>query len=486
MVVLAVHPLLARRVRAREHGVDRVLEARARELGVWLGRLLGRQVVHRGAVGEELRRRVDDRLPLAVLAGERTDVVALRDLADDRAAEVEAVRYLTDGVDVAGRDLVTHALLGLREQNLEGVHVRLALVDGVEVDAGAEPALGDHLGGGAAEARSTEVAGREDEVAVDQRLAGLDEQLLGVGVADLDRRPVLGLGVLGEVLAGEARAAEAVPAGRVPDEHQLVPRLLRGGGDEAVLGEAAHAGDVHERVPLVALVELRRAGDRRDADGVPVVPDALHDAIEEVPGVLAVEAPEVQGVSERDGVRPHRQGVPDDAADPGRGAVVGVDVARVVVALHAERQQLVGSRDANDGGVVARPDDHVLALAVERGQQRARRAVRAVFAPEVLEQRGLRRRRVAAEFVRDQFSVRVGEWHSSSWFSPGRLVVSMRTFVAIRRVGSVPRRFSPHLCNLGACCRSNSTRTPSSPTTAGTPSRCCWSRRRRWGSTRSR
>jgi len=82
-----------------------------------------------------------------------------------------------DARHVLRRDLVAHPLLALGEQDLHRVHVRLALVDAVEVESGAEPALRDEFGGGAAEARRAEVAGRQDQVLVDQRLVALDQPL---------------------------------------------------------------------------------------------------------------------------------------------------------------------------------------------------------------------------------------------------------------------------------------------------------------------
>ncbi len=69
-------------------------------------------------------------------------------------------------------------------------------MDPIEFDVGTEIGLGDHLAGRAAETGGTEVAGRFDQVLVDELLVGLDQQLLRVGVPDLNGGAVLGLGVL--------------------------------------------------------------------------------------------------------------------------------------------------------------------------------------------------------------------------------------------------------------------------------------------------
>ena len=74
-------------------------------------------------------------------------------------------------------------------------------MDAVEFDGRAEPALCDEFRRCATESGRAEVPGRQDEVLVQQRLVAFDEELLAVGVPDLDGGPVLGLGVRREVLA---------------------------------------------------------------------------------------------------------------------------------------------------------------------------------------------------------------------------------------------------------------------------------------------
>jgi hypothetical protein len=403
----------------------REVGSRGGKVGLRWGRLRTVEVVRRRAVREVLGGDVDDRPSL-----ETADVVPLGHLADDRTAEVEPRGEFADAVDVLGCDLVAHPLLGLGEQDLQGTHVRLALVDAVEVDAGAVAALGDEFGGGAAETGRAEVAGRPDQVLVEQRLVALDQTLLGVGVADLHRRTVLRLGVLGEVLGGEGGATEPVPSRGVADEDEPVAGLLCLRGDEAVGRKQADAGDVDERVPLVPLVEGDAPADRRDADAVAVVADPLDDPVQEVAGVFPVELAEVQRVEQGDRVRAHRERVTDDAADAGRGAVERVDVRRVVVALDAQRDVvLVGAGERDDGGVVARADDDVLPLGVERAQQWTRGTVRAVLAPEVLEQGGLLGHGVASQFRSNPVAVRIGESHPLVWSDPAEKCLSMCTSV---------------------------------------------------------
>ena len=65
-----------------------------------------------------------------------------------------------------------------------------------------------------------------------------------------------------------------------------------------------------------------------------------------------IRAAETQRVHVSDRTRAHREDVAQDAADPGRRALIGLDVAGVVVALHLE-----------DGGLAITDVDHARVLA---------------------------------------------------------------------------------------------------------------------------
>ena len=173
--------------------------------------------------------------------------------------------------------------------------------------------------------------------------------------------------------------------------------------------EQADGHHVDERVALVARVEDELAADRRHADAVAVAADAAHDAVDEVPRPRVRRVAEPQRVEDRDRPGAHREDVAQDAADAGRGALVRLDRARVVVRLDLERdRQAVADRD--DAGVLARPRDDALAGRRKRAQQRPRALVRAVLAPHHAEHRELEVVRVAAaEAVADGLELVVGQ-----------------------------------------------------------------------------
>ena len=66
---------------------------------------------------------------------------------------------------------------------------------------------------------------------------------------------------------------------------------------------------------------------------------------------------EAQRVQVGDRPRAHGEDVAQDSADAGRRALVGLDVAGVVVALHLEDGGLAVA-DVDDAGILARAADH--------------------------------------------------------------------------------------------------------------------------------
>jgi hypothetical protein len=98
-----------------------------------------------------------------------------------------------------------------------------------------------------------------------------------------------------------------------------------------------------------------------------------------------VDRAEAQLVHDGDRARAHRDDVADDAADAGRGALEGLDVARVVVRLDLEGDG-PALADVDDAGVLAHADHEALFhlvgdLLAEAAQVDLRRLVGAVLAP---------------------------------------------------------------------------------------------------------
>jgi hypothetical protein len=113
-------------------------------------------------------------------------------------------------------------------------------------------------------------------------------------------------------------------------------------------------------LPTYVASKTGLAADVRQAEAVAVAADAGHDPGQHAVGVVGVERTEAQRVHHRHRPRAHREDVADDAADPGRPHLVGLDVRRVVVRLDLERDG-VPVTDVDDAGVLADADHQVAA-----------------------------------------------------------------------------------------------------------------------------
>ena len=122
---------------------------------------------------------------------------------------------------------------------------------------------------------------------------------------------------------------------------------------------ASHEADGHgidQDVVVVAGVEIGFAADGRHAHAIAVVADAGDDPGDEMAGLGMVRRAEAQRVHVGDGPRAHGEHVAHNAADAGRGPLIGLDVGRMVVALHLEHGRLAVA-EIDDAGILAWPLD---------------------------------------------------------------------------------------------------------------------------------
>ena len=109
---------------------------------------------------------------------------------------------------------------------------------------------------------------------------------------------------------------------------------------------------------------------------------------------------EAQRVQVGDRPRAHGEDVAQDAADAGRRALIGLDVARVVVALHLEDRRLAVA-DVDHAGILARAADHPGRLGRQLLQVDARAFVGAMLGPHDREDAELDQVGLAAQRVED-------------------------------------------------------------------------------------
>ncbi len=93
---------------------------------------------------------------------------------------------------------------------------------------------------------------------------------------------------------------------------------------------------VDQNVAVIARMEIALAADRRHADAIAIAADAGDDARDEMPGLGMIGRAEAQRVEIGDRPRAHGEDVAQDAADAGRGALIGLDEGWMVVGFHLE------------------------------------------------------------------------------------------------------------------------------------------------------
>ena len=290
-------------------------------------------------------------------------------LGEDGAGHVHAVRAEDH----------EHALLRFGEHHLVGRHGGFALGHGVQLQADADAALAGHLHAAAGQPGGAHVLDGDDGVGGHQLEAGLDEEFLDEGVADLDGGALL-LGVRAELGRGHGGAVDAVAAGLGAHVDDGVADAGGGAEEDAVGGGDADGHGVDERVAVVGRVEVDLAADGGDADAVAVAADAADDAVDDALRAGVVGVAEAQRVEVGDGAGAHGEDVPQDAADAGGRTLVGLDEARVVVGFHLEDGGQVVA-DGDDAGVLARAVDDPGGLGGERAEVDSARFVGAVLGP---------------------------------------------------------------------------------------------------------
>ena len=354
VVVLLPDPLLGGDARVGEEGFESGERVGFRHGGEveGLGSFFRRGFagVERGFVGELARGDFDG--DIVAFANAHHAVVI--DHTDMGVGEIPFFKDGADFVFLTFFDDDEHAFLGLGEQDFVGGHAGLAFRHEVDIDFHACAATAGGFAGRAGEAGGAHVLDACDTAAGEEFEAGFEEEFFAEGVADLHGGAVF-LGFLGEFAGSEGGASEAVTACFRTNIENGIAHALGGSAGDLLVLEDAEAEDIDERISRVAVVEIDLAADGRDADAISVVGDAIDHACEEAAvgcrllGVTANVA-EAEGIHREHRAGAHGENVANDAANACGRALEGLDGARVVVALHLERNGPTVA-DVDDAGI---------------------------------------------------------------------------------------------------------------------------------------
>src|SRR5438874_3917037 len=239
----------------------------------------------------------------------------------------------------------------------------------------------------------------DQAVRLEQLQAGLEQELLHERVPDLHRR-ALALALLVELRARHGGAVDAVAAGARADVDHGVPCSARRAAEDAIRLEQPERERVHQAVAVERCVEGDLARDRGNADAVAVPGDPGHHSLEQPRGPRMRRIAESQRVHRGDRPRAHGEHVAQDAAHSRCGALIRLDVARMVVALHLEGDGQAAT-DVDHTGVLAGTLQYPRTLCREVPEQAPARLVRAMLAPHGGKDAQLHDVRVAPEHLAD-------------------------------------------------------------------------------------
>ncbi len=174
-----------------------------------------------------------------------------------------------------------HALLALRQHQLERLHAGLAHGHVVEHHGDADFTLAGHLHGRRCEAGCAHVLNGHDGVSGHKFEAGFQQKFFGEGVTDLHGRTLLG-GIVVELGRGHGRAVNAVAPGLGADIDDRQAGARSGGIENLVGIGDPHGHGIDQDVAVIGGVEVDLTADGRHADAVTVAANARHYAINEV------------------------------------------------------------------------------------------------------------------------------------------------------------------------------------------------------------
>ena len=157
---------------------------------------------------------------------------------------------------------------------------------------------------------------------------------------------------------------------------------------------------VDQDVAVVAAIETNFAADGGHAEGIAVAADAGDHAGDQMARLGMVRRAEAERIHRGDRAGAHGEDVAQYAADPGRRALIGLDIGGVVVALHLEDDRLAVA-DIDDAGILAGAADDALPRGRQQPQPGLGGLVRAVLVPHGREDAELGDARLAANELED-------------------------------------------------------------------------------------
>ena len=157
---------------------------------------------------------------------------------------------------------------------------------------------------------------------------------------------------------------------------------------------------IDEDVAVIARVETHLSANRRHAEGIAIAANARNNARHEMARFGVIGRAEAQRVERRNRARAHGEHIAQNTANSGRRTLIGLDIGRVVVALHFEDAgQTIA--DIDDARIFAGALNNPRRFGGQAAQMQARGFIRAVLVPHGREDAELGQRWLATNQRKD-------------------------------------------------------------------------------------
>ena len=317
----------------------------------------------------------------AVEAQHHMAAIGLRfgDMADHREIQLPLLEDCLRKIFTTGLEHHQHPFLTLAQHHFIGRHPGFAARHCIHVEFDANAAFARHFHRRGRQPRCAHILNGDNRIGCHQFKAGLNQQLLGEGIADLNGG-ALGLNILTEIRTRHRRAVDAVAPGFAANIDDRVADA-RCCGIENLVGIGDPNGHrVDKYIAIIGLIEINLTADRWHADAIAIAANPANNATNQMLHLRMIRRAKAQRVHIRNRPRTHREDIAQDAANAGRRTLIRLDIAGVIMRLHLENRRLTVA-NINHARILTGATNHLRASRRQLLQVKTRGFVGAMLRP---------------------------------------------------------------------------------------------------------
>ena len=277
-----------------------------------------------------------------------------------------------------------HALLAFGQHHLIRRHALFAARDGVHVQPDSNLAIGRHFDAAAGQASRAHILNCYNRIGRHQLKARLDQQFFGERIADLHRRAFC-LGIFGKIRRCHGCAMDAVAARFATDIHDGVANARCSGIENLILIGDPHGHRVDQDIAVIGRMEIHFAAHCGNANAIAISADARNHTLHQMLHLGMVRTAKTQRIQVCHRARAHGEHIAQYTAHACCCALIGFNIAWVIVRFHLENRGQFGSvrpfTNINHARIFTGAADHLRSSSGQLAQMNARRFIAAMLRP---------------------------------------------------------------------------------------------------------